>query len=278
VVRWYFMRTASSALLILFAASIALLGEARADGRHGPRSEAVRLRVAAEEAERRGEFVHAVELFKSSSGADTDEISFLKGLAFLERKAGMFRSELDHLREVARVRNFDFESVSDLGIAYTDLGVSEGRKENFDLAIACYRRAVMLEPASARAWYNAAIAFLHRGNTGQAKRCLQNAIRLDPKESRAFYSLGNIAKSEGDLLTAGSFYKKSLRIDPAFDEAWYNLGNIYETAGAEDEAGWCFRKARQLKPEHYRAFMLDGRLRVVIKDNAFTGALGIEGE
>src|SRR5262249_53143243 len=79
--------------------------------------------------------------------------------------------------------------------------------------------------------------------------CYRKAIALDPKDARAHYNLGNALADKGRLDEAIAAYKKAIELDPKLAWPHFYLGNALRRKGDLDGAIACFRKALQLQPD-----------------------------
>ncbi len=118
-----------------------------------------------------------------------------------------------------------------------------------DEAAACYQRALRLKPDYAEAHNNLGNVFKDQGELDEAAACYQRALQLKPDYALAHYNLGLVWQDRGNLDEAVACYRQALRRDPAYAEAYNNLGNALKDQGKLDEAVACFRRAVELKPD-----------------------------
>ena len=69
----------------------------------------------------------------------------------------------------------------------------------------------------------------------EAIACYRKAIELDPKYAEAHYNLGNALKHKGQLDEAIACYKKAIELDPKFAAAQTQLASAEQTAAARDK-------------------------------------------
>ncbi len=141
-----------------------------------------------------------------------------------------------------------------LGIALQ----SDGRP---DEGIACFRKAIELDPKYANAHNNLGAAL--KGLPDEAITCFRKALELDPKHAMAHCNLGNVLKDKGQLDEAIACYRKALELDPKLASAHSNLGNALKDKGQLDEAIACCRKAIELDPKFAKAH---NNLGIVLKE------------
>ena len=68
-----------------------------------------------------------------------------------------------------------------------------------DEAVACYHRALQLEPDFAAAYNNLGVAYQHQGRLDEAVACCRRAVEFTPDDAKALSNLGNGLKDQGKL-------------------------------------------------------------------------------
>jgi tetratricopeptide (TPR) repeat protein len=135
-------------------------------------------------------------------------------------------------------------ALNDLGDALDDNGQT-------DEAIACWRKAIDLDPTLANAHNNlgAILCDVKRDYDG-AIACFRKAIELDPMFAMAHYNLGNALKGKGQVDEAIASFEKAIDLDPTLANAHKNLGRILcDDKRDYDAAITCFREAIALDPK-----------------------------
>jgi serine/threonine-protein kinase len=126
-------------------------------------------------------------------------------------------------------------------------GVLHG-KGQLDGAIASWRRAIELDPKHARAHSNLGVALLAKRQVDEATASFRKAIELDPKLAVAHLNLGNALSDKGQKDEAIVSWRKAIELDPKDAKPHHNLGNALHGKGQVDEAIACWRKAIELDP------------------------------
>jgi superkiller protein 3 len=134
--------------------------------------------------------------------------------------------------------------------AHGGLGNALYAKKDLPGAIARYRRVLELDPKDAIAHTNLGAALQAQGDMEGAIACYTKAIDLDPKNASAHYNLGNALRDQGDVKGAIACYKQALALDPKYVQAYINLGNALQVQGDVKGAIACFRKALDLDPKY----------------------------
>ncbi|CAN5525121.1 tetratricopeptide repeat protein [soil metagenome] len=162
--------------------------------------------------------------------------------------------------------------------------LDEGRLEE---ALACYRKAVLLDPSSASSWVNLGFVFKELGRNPEAQEALNRAVALDATQFDAHYMLGLLSREQHDLPAAVTHLTRALGLQPAssmvrtelcmtaFQDGQLDLashtvnegirlaptsadfhylaGNLLSHERRHDEAIACFERALALQPAHASA-------------------------
>jgi superkiller protein 3 len=99
------------------------------------------------------------------------------------------------------------------------------------------------------------IALHAKGDRDGAIACYQKAIDLDPKDYVAHYSLGNALLAKGDLDGAIASFQKALALDPKFAWAHTGLGNALR-----DKGDWGIRRLGNTSARQWHNRLLLRRL------------------
>jgi tetratricopeptide (TPR) repeat protein len=139
-------------------------------------------------------------------------------------------------------------------LAHNDLGVALRAQKKLDEAIACFRRAIELDPARADSHTGLGNALADQNKFDEAIPFLRRAIELDPKSATAHSDLGSIlCDAKQDYDGAITAFQKAIALEPKYAAAHTNLGNALERQGKPDEAIRSFLKAIELDPKDAKA-------------------------
>jgi tetratricopeptide (TPR) repeat protein len=133
--------------------------------------------------------------------------------------------------------------------AHCNLGNALHNKGDREGAVAAYHRAIAIDPKLALAHYNLGIALKARGLLDDAIREYRRAIELDPKLAKAHCNLGNALYDKGDLEGAVAASRRAIAIDPKLTEAHYNLGNALKAQGDVASAVAAYHRAITIAPK-----------------------------
>jgi CHAT domain-containing protein/Flp pilus assembly protein TadD len=138
-----------------------------------------------------------------------------------------------------------------LGNDWTDL-------DRYEKAIACYEKAIELNPRYHGAWLDRAGALLHLGKCEDALLSCDKAIELNPHYHGAWLVQGAILSTLGRHDEAITSFDKAIQLKPNYHEAWYKRGFVLSTLGRHDEAITSYEKVTKLKPDFHEAWYNQG--------------------
>lgn len=171
-----------------------------------------------------------------------------------------------------------------------DLGSLYARKQDWSKAIACYQKAIVLNPDFAGTYRNLAKVFskigkkekaadawdraltiepdsapaeqhlqlgntlLEQGKIDRAVNCYRQAIRTKPELSEAYHRLGEILTQQNNYREAIALYQQSIEWNRQDAESYYRLGQLSGKQEKWDEAIVYYRKAIEIQPSYDKAF------------------------
>jgi tetratricopeptide (TPR) repeat protein len=134
-------------------------------------------------------------------------------------------------------------------IACNYLGLALRGQGDLKGAIACFTRALDLDPKNARTHHNLGNTLQAQGNLAEAIACYKKAVDLNPTGPSLHYNLGTALAKQGDVARAIACYKKALDLKPRHALAHNNLGQALYHRGNIKGAIDCYRKALEIDPE-----------------------------
>jgi len=160
-------------------------------------------------------------------------------LAF-HRQGKLAEAEV-HYWKVLLERSGDNELLCNLGSA-----LSGQRK--FNQAVACYRRAIAINPDDWRPHGNLGNTFRRMGKLDRAQACYTRAIAIDDGVALLHYCLGDILRQKGKLEDAAASLRKARELQPDYFDAFLALSAIEETTGKHDQARKTLLEGISLRP------------------------------
>src|SRR5262249_27915827 len=133
---------------------------------------------------------------------------------------------------------------------HSSLGAALLHKGRYDEAIACFRKAIELDPTHALTYANLAGALFHQKKARAALAAAEKALELDPTHAGAH---GNRGAVLGLLLhehdRAIDALRKAIKLNPKSAVFWKSLGNVLYAQKKLPQANAAFRKAIELNPK-----------------------------
>lgn len=134
-------------------------------------------------------------------------------------------------------------------------GVKEFRKDNYEVAISHYSKAIEKDPSLYEAYYNRGVSYFMLGNMEKANIDFVKAYDLKPSSYLALYYRG-VTKMALDDPTAIDDLNNVISMEPGYPEAYYSRGNFRHREGDFEGAIADYAKALELYPDYSSA--LDG--------------------
>ena len=128
-----------------------------------------------------------------------------------------------------------------------------------------------LQPVSARARYNVAVALDALGRVSDAAKEYQEAIRLDPDYSVAHNNLGSLLFAEQRIDEARAHFERAVAANPSNAEAQNNLGAVLLARGQGPAARAALQRAVALRPTYPEAHF--NLVRIAVLDDRRDDAL-----
>jgi serine/threonine protein kinase/Tfp pilus assembly protein PilF len=171
---------------------------------------------------------------------------------------GEMRRALEPIFQSLTGRKFSLPASEQTVAFWSDKGGSLGALGRFEEAIACFDRALAIEPRDAMAWSNKGAVLVELGRCEDAIACFDKALASDPRHALAWHNKAGALVELGRRLEAMACYDKALAIDLRYVEAWNNKGRSLAFFEQHEEAIACFDKALSIDPRHGAAWLNKG--------------------
>ena len=133
-----------------------------------------------------------------------------------------------------------------LAIFHYNRGVDYAEKQEWDLALAEYSKAIALNPNYANAYINRGIVYRNQQKWDLALADYNQAIRLNPNDADAYLNRGNVYDEQEKWDLAMADYTEAIKLNPNDAKAYYNRGNFYY---------WSTMGIIQLTNSHFNALV-----------------------
>ena len=136
----------------------------------------------------------------------------------------------------------------DLVEAHTNLGLALHNIRQFEKAISSHRLALKLKPDFSEAHTNLGLALQELGRIDEAIASHRRALEINPYSVDAYSNLGHALQDIGQIHEAMSFYRKAIEIKPRHAELHSNMGAALKELGQLQDAVTSCRRAIEIKP------------------------------
>jgi tetratricopeptide (TPR) repeat protein len=133
-------------------------------------------------------------------------------------------------------------------MAHNNLGNLLLQRGQVDDALACFEKALELQPLFAEAHTDLAYALLRKGRVDEAILHSRKAIAIQPACVEAYNNLGRGLLQKGQVDAALASFQTALKLRPDNATAHNNLGKALLLKGREDEAIAHFEAALAIQP------------------------------
>lgn len=152
----------------------------------------------------------------------------------------LFLSSVDATPNSSRVQ-------SSLGSSYREQGEQEQnpnlRLDNYQKAIAQYKRAVEILPDNTEALYNLGVCYYAIGDGENALKTYEQTLKVSPDYTNAANNAGVIYFERKDYINAKKYFEQALTYDANNADALGNLGAINHNLGNLKEAIEYYKKS-----------------------------------
>jgi len=130
------------------------------------------------------------------------------------------------------------------------LGMAAFNTKRYQIAERMIRHAIAINGRQAYYHSNLGNTLLALGQNEAAIACFRRALQVDPARFEACFNLGNVLLADKKYDEAEALYKQTLAINPGYADALINLGTVYRQQNRLDEAIDCFRQALKISPDN----------------------------
>ncbi|HEX9374469.1 MAG TPA: tetratricopeptide repeat protein, partial [Roseiflexaceae bacterium] len=189
-----------------------------------------------------GQVERALAVYRQAAASRPDEPAYRRGIAGALRLLNQLDEAETILRELLAEDSADAATHAELG----QVCASAGRPHD---AIACFTKAVALQPASAE--YYGQLGQLRRalGDLPGARAAMQRAAELDPSNAALQYALGQACEESDEPDGAIVAYRYAIRLDGRNEAYLRRLGALLRDRGEDEQAAQALQTALELRPD-----------------------------
>lgn len=124
---------------------------------------------------------------------------------------------------------------------------------HFDEAIACLKRAIIVEQDNYLLWFNLGITYRDMGNFQLAREALERAFEMMPEDTELVCELARLCLTLNQKNDALYFCSVGLNFDDSNSRIWNTVGVIAFNMENYDFASYAFEEAISINPFYYDA-------------------------
>lgn len=124
---------------------------------------------------------------------------------------------------------------------------------HFDEAIACLKRAIIVEQDNYLLWFNLGITYRDMGNFQLAREALERAFEMMPEDTELVCELARLCLTLNQKNDALYFCSVGLNFDDSNSKIWNTVGVIAFNMENYDFASYAFEEAISINPFYYDA-------------------------
>ena len=149
-----------------------------------------------------------------------------------EIQAYMFENcaSMNNLISSDNKKNKHSMSENKKALKYYEEGDEHYRREEFDMALVNYNKAVKADPKFAFAWDNMGICYRKMGNYKKAIECYQESLKIDPNGTMPLQNMAVAYEFLKDHKNAAETYVKFIKAFPDDPEGYYGAGRTFFSA------------------------------------------------
>ncbi len=144
--------------------------------------------------------------------------------------------------------------------AYYNRGVLYRLQEKYDLALADWNKAIEINPNFAEAYVNRGALYYDLQKYELASADWNKAIKINPNLAQAYYNRGLLYHNQQKYELALADYNKAIDINPNYALAYNNRGNLYKNLQKYELALSDYSKAIKINPNDADAYYNRGVL------------------
>lgn len=158
--------------------------------------------------------------------------------------------------ELQTFASFDAETRKNnrrMAESFYSQGLKIASSDDFRQALHYFEKAVEIDPAYARAWYQAGFCYGMIGRHEEALAASRTAARLRPRWAETYVNIGASSFALGKFEESAEAYRTAAKLSPYKAEYQYALGLVMNRLNRHDEEILAYKRAIELKPDYASA-------------------------
>jgi len=217
---------------------LAVLAENKTD--HGVRS----LLASAQYTMGEAHYQDALQNLLQCCEEDPGNILYKKYLGALYEKMNDEEKALGLYNELVKENPDDVDINNKIGVLY----YRRGTKEDAEMAISYYKKAIELSPSEGILYQNLALAYEVIGDNDKAEQAFERSIEMAPQNDQFYSNYGEFFFKKDQFEKAIELYKKAIGINSKASLYYQNIAIAYERLDKNKEAEKSYVKLLEIEP------------------------------
>ncbi|WP_196801321.1 tetratricopeptide repeat protein [Bordetella sp. FB-8] len=194
-----------------------------------------------------GRLAEAMAIYQQILDTTPDDIEALRWL-------GSAAGQLGNTRLAITILSRGHALAPDHVEILLSLATMQRAAQAYEQALACYEKALALQPRSSLALYGKGATLQRMGRPREAMAALRMAVALAPTHAQAHLNLADLLRESGDAdQVAEAHYRQAIAAAPALAAAHYGLGIVLYQQDRLQEAGDSFAQAVNCREDFVQA-------------------------
>lgn len=142
--------------------------------------------------------------------------------------------------------------------ALYNLGLAYVDKQQPEQAIAIWQEVVTISPDHIDTWWNLGTLFAQHHQIQEAISCYQQVLEYQPDSEAIYICLGGLFALAEDWQTAIECYEVAIALNSENLDNYFQLGRIFHKSGEPEAATGCYQRAIEVSPAIALPYMMFG--------------------
>lgn len=192
------------------------------------------------------EYVLAEQELRAALALQPHDEEALYALGRVYQTQNNFRPAIETFKKLIALNPKYYQAYDNLALCYEGIGQIAQADAMFEKA---EQVAAEVNPKDDWPYANQANMLVKNGQVDKALQCIRKAIQINPRSARNQWIMGKTLMGKGDLPGAEKHARLSIQLDNSFVKAHYLLGTIYRRQHKPDKAQQEFARFKQLSEQ-----------------------------
>jgi len=189
-----------------------------------------------------------------------DDLEIYNYIGIIYFETGEYSEAIKYFLQAVEKDKDYYQPLYNLGLTYTQLGKQNGTREDHEIAIGYFEKALKGNPLYADAYNQIGLIYEYYEEYDKARTIYLKALEINKDYVQVKINLGNTYYRQNDFEQARKYYDEVLSKEPNNALAIYNIGLVFWTNNDLANAESHIKKACELEPDFTRAFVYLAKL------------------